>query len=147
MSQLIKSLMGGFSQEHDLNQKATNTRAYHATQSCCTCCLRMTREVTSRVVECLPVASVTDSSYLRGILTVFVCVQLLLVCESLALRTRRTIAAFFYRKREKGRILFLYNDMLRKRKGFLRHMRQTVRRKARDRKLEVTSLSVSNRKL
>ena len=26
MSQLIKSLMGGFSQEHDLHQKATNTR-------------------------------------------------------------------------------------------------------------------------
>ena len=82
-------------------------------------------------------ASVTETRFLRGIVLVFVAVQVLLVFESLALRTRRSIAAFFYRKREKSRILFLYNDMLRKRKGFMRHMRQTVRRKARDRQLEV----------
>ena len=40
-------------------------------------------------------------------------------------------------QREKKRTLFLYNDMLKKRKGFLRHTRHAVRRRARVRQLQV----------
>ena len=36
--------------------------------------------------------------------------------------------------------MYLYNDMLKKRKGFLRHMRTVIRRKAKDLKLRVTIL-------
>ena len=83
----------------------------------------------------------TESFYSQRILIFFVVLQILLFFEAYGLRMRRVIAAFFYRKREKKRILFLYNEMLKKRKGFLRHMRSVIKRKARDRKLEVRSSS------
>ena len=97
--------------------------------------------VFSVAAECLPVPIKTESFYSQRILIFFVVLQILLFFEAYGLRMRRVIAAFFYRKREKKRILFLYNEMLKKRKGFLRHMRSVIKRKARDRKLEVLSSS------
>ena len=87
--------------------------------------------------ECLPVPIKTEHFYEQRILIFFVVLQILLFFEAYGLRSRRVIAAFFYRKREKKRILFLYNEMLKKRKGFLKHMRTVIKRKARQQKLEV----------
>lgn len=46
--------------------------------------------------------------------------------ESYGLRLRRVICSFFYRKREKIRVLYLYNQMLKKRKIFISHMRKKI---------------------
>ncbi|XP_076235359.1 protein sneaky [Calliopsis andreniformis] len=51
-------------------------------------------------------------------------------------RTRRGICSFFYRKREKRRVLYLYNESLRRRIGFTRFMKAKVRRLVRTRRLE-----------
>ena len=40
-------------------------------------------------------------------------------------------------QREKERILYLYNDMTKKRRSYLRHMRKVIRRKAREQELKV----------
>ena len=90
--------------------------------------------------ECLPVPIKTEHFYEQRILIFFVVLQILLFFEAYGLRSRRVIAAFFYRKREKKRILFLYNEMLKKRKGFLKHMRTVIKRKARQQKLEVRTV-------
>lgn len=42
------------------------------------------------------------------------------------MRMRRTICSYFYRKREKQRILYLYNSLRRKRKTVCEVMRKTA---------------------
>ncbi|MEJ1277742.1 DC-STAMP domain containing 1 [Cricetulus griseus] len=60
---------------------------------------------------------------------------ILLVCLCLAqafgYRLRRVIAAFYFPKREKKRVLFLYNELLRKRAAFTKLRRATIVRRAR----------------
>ena len=62
------------------------------------------------------------------VFAVYLGVFVFMLIEAYGLRLRRLICAFFYRKREKKRVLYLYNEMLKKRKGFLRHMRHRVRK-------------------
>ncbi|KAJ8306722.1 hypothetical protein KUTeg_015763 [Tegillarca granosa] len=79
--------------------------------------------------ECLPRPKEMDSKYVGLIFGVYGLVWFLMLTEAYGLRLRRL--------REKRRILFLYNDMLKKRRGFLRHMRHTVRKQARRQALSV----------
>ncbi|XP_051055204.1 E3 ubiquitin-protein ligase DCST1, partial [Phodopus roborovskii] len=64
---------------------------------------------------------------------------LLLVCLCLAqafgYRLRRVIAAFYFPKREKKRILFLYNELLRKRAAFTQLRRAAIVRRARQQRV------------
>lgn len=62
------------------------------------------------------------------IVAIYLGVWILMYFEAYGLRLRRLISSFFYRKREKKRVLFLYNEMLKKRKGYLRAMRRRVRK-------------------
>lgn len=45
---------------------------------------------------------------------------------------------FFILQREKARILYLFNDLYKKRQGYARHMRHQVRRNARKNTLSVS---------
>ncbi|NXA82034.1 DCST1 ligase, partial [Thryothorus ludovicianus] len=56
---------------------------------------------------------------------------LLCVAQVYPFRLRRAIAAFYFPKREKTRVLFLYNKLLRQRKHFLYRQRGRVARQAR----------------
>ncbi|XP_054001811.1 protein sneaky isoform X2 [Hylaeus anthracinus] len=51
-------------------------------------------------------------------------------------RTRRGICSFFYRKREKRRVLYLYNESLRRRIGFAKFTKAKVKSLVRTRRLE-----------
>ncbi|XP_013381102.2 E3 ubiquitin-protein ligase DCST1 [Lingula anatina] len=119
IGQMVKSLLKGFNRKHILDSYSTN-------------------------FECLPQPSMMPSDYIWKIVAVYLAVWFLMFLEAYGLRLRRIVASFFYPKREKKRILYLYNDMLKKRKGFLRHMRHRIKSLARENKLSMrTDLSVA----
>ncbi|XP_044530981.1 E3 ubiquitin-protein ligase DCST1 [Gracilinanus agilis] len=55
---------------------------------------------------------------------------LLCLTQAYTYRLRRVIAAFYFPKREKERVLFFYNDLLRKRKVFTKLRRTVIIRRA-----------------
>ncbi|XP_070550116.1 E3 ubiquitin-protein ligase DCST1-like [Ptychodera flava] len=127
VAHLFRTMLSGFNSEHSIDSVSTNT-------------------------ACLPYPSHLPSSTLYIIFGCWFVVWFLLYLEAYGLRLRRVICAYFYPKREKKRILFLYNDYLKKRIGFLKHMQKEVRRLAREENLEadhsiLTSLRYSFPKL
>ncbi|XP_049637562.1 E3 ubiquitin-protein ligase DCST1 [Suncus etruscus] len=87
--------------------------------------------VESNNLPCLPqTLSLSTSAYLRTVLPVIVLMSLCLL-QAFGYRLRRVIAAFYFPKREKKRILYLYNDLLRKREAFTRLRRAAILRRAR----------------
>ncbi|XP_063951996.1 E3 ubiquitin-protein ligase DCST1-like [Lytechinus pictus] len=85
--------------------------------------------------HCLPVPNKVKRSTNILIMSLWISVLALLYFEAYGLRIRRVICAFFYPKREKKRVLFLYNENLKKRAGFLRHARRKVRRMVKEQNL------------
>ncbi len=85
---------------------------------------------------CLPKPSETDDVITAFIFAIYVMVWLFIYFEDWGLRLRHVIAAFFYRKREKKRVLALYNEMYRKRLGYLKHMRKKIRKQLRKREMK-----------
>ncbi|XP_017051985.1 protein sneaky [Drosophila ficusphila] len=65
--------------------------------------------------ECLPNAHVLPRKFYYQLLFLYVVIVLLIYQSTTFLRMRRVICSFFYYKREKQRILFLYNRILRNR--------------------------------
>ncbi|XP_058395321.1 E3 ubiquitin-protein ligase DCST1 isoform X2 [Diceros bicornis minor] len=87
--------------------------------------------VESNNMPCLPQPVCLDArSYLRAALPIGLLVCLCLL-QAFGYRLRRVIAAFYFPKREKKRILFLYNDLLRKRAAFTQLRRAAILRRAR----------------
>ncbi|XP_030768206.1 protein sneaky [Sitophilus oryzae] len=86
--------------------------------------------------KCLPRPRVLAKSYFFKIYGTYFAVWTMLWVQAYTNRLRRLICAYFFRKREKKRILFLYNETLKRRKGFFRFMKKNVERKARERRLE-----------
>ncbi|XP_059758030.1 E3 ubiquitin-protein ligase DCST1 isoform X2 [Balaenoptera ricei] len=87
--------------------------------------------VESNNMPCLPQpVPLSTRAYLRAALpsSLLVCLCLL---QAFGYRLRRVIAAFYFPKREKKRILFLYNELLRKRAAFTQLRRATIVRRAR----------------
>ncbi|KAK4875676.1 hypothetical protein RN001_012098 [Aquatica leii] len=85
---------------------------------------------------CLPRPMVLSHYYLIKIYGTYFVVWLLIVAQAYTQRMRRVICAMFYRKREKKRVLFLYNETLKRRIGFFRHMKNKVKKLARERRLQ-----------
>ncbi|NXC45054.1 DCST1 ligase, partial [Penelope pileata] len=88
-------------------------------------------EVQMSNFACLPQPrAMTRQQYLHSCAPLAV---LLLLCllQGYAYRLRRAIAAFSFPKREKSRVLFLYNKLLRQRHHFVRLQRQRLARRAR----------------
>lgn len=85
---------------------------------------------------CLPKPTRLPPFIIFKIYGTFVGILLLIVGSIYVQRTRRGICSFFYRKREKRRVLYLYNESLRRRIGFAKFMKARVRRLVRTRRLE-----------
>ena len=67
----------------------------------------------------------------------YILFYLFILIDAYMLRFRHLIAGFFYRRRQKQRIVFFYNDLLRQRKYYLARVRLTVRKLARKHHLKV----------
>ncbi|XP_031831854.1 protein sneaky isoform X2 [Nomia melanderi] len=85
---------------------------------------------------CLPRPTKLEGYVLLKIYGTFFGIFLLIVGSIYTQRTRRGICSFFYRKREKRRTLYLYNESLRRRIGFVKFMKAKVKRLVRMRRLE-----------
>lgn len=75
--------------------------------------------------QCLPQPYLLPNYYLYKIYGIYFLVWILIWLQAYIQRFRRVICAYFYRKREKKRVLFLYNESLKRRIGFFR---QTTKR-------------------
>lgn len=106
MSEIVKLFLRGFNHEHKIDNISTN-------------------------FECLPRPIKMDDKYRWMIYGTFAALWVLMLFEAYGLRLRRLVASGFYRKREKVRVLYMYNDMLKKRRGFLKHMRRHIRKQVR----------------
>lgn len=71
-------------------------------------------------VKCLPKPIKLPNHYLFKIYGVYFSVWAMMLIQAYIQRLRRIICAYFYRKREKKRIIFLYNETLKRRVGFFR---------------------------
>lgn len=76
--------------------------------------------------ECLPNAHVLPRSFYYWLLLLYLIIAVLLFQSHLAMRLRRVTCAYFYYKREKHRILYLYNRILRQRFEALQNLVRNV---------------------
>ncbi|XP_060528323.1 protein sneaky [Cylas formicarius] len=86
--------------------------------------------------QCLPRPKLLASVYLFKIFGTYFAIWVAMWVQAYMQRLRRLICAYFYRRREKRRTLFLYNETLKRRLGFMRFMKKRVERLARERRLE-----------
>lgn len=70
--------------------------------------------------HCLPQPTLLPHYYLFKIYGTYIGIWCLIVIQAYILRGRRVICSYFYRKREKKRVLYLYNETLKRRIGFFR---------------------------
>ncbi|NWS78438.1 DCST1 ligase, partial [Crotophaga sulcirostris] len=83
-------------------------------------------------IACLPQPrAMTREQYVRTCMPLAVLVLLCLV-QAYAYRLRRVIAAFYFPKREKSRVLYLYNKMLQQRQSFIHRQKQRIAQRARE---------------
>ncbi|XP_003475422.1 E3 ubiquitin-protein ligase DCST1 [Cavia porcellus] len=86
--------------------------------------------VESNNMPCLPQPVGLDArAYWRATFPIGLLLCLCLA-QAFGYRLRRVIAAFFFPKREKKRVLFLYNELLRKREAFTKLRRAAIVRRA-----------------
>lgn len=110
MASLVRSLVRGFNVRRRVRNLVTNE-------------------------ACLPRPSRLPASVLLRIYGSYLAVWLMLLLQAYSQRLRRLVAAFYYRRREKRRVLHLYNESLRRRLGYLRFARARLARLARARRL------------
>ncbi|KAM6106481.1 E3 ubiquitin-protein ligase DCST1 [Pterocles gutturalis] len=104
MARLLRSTIGALNTSSDTQLDTSNLA-----------CLPQPRALSRRryAESCLPLAALA----------------LLCLAQVFAFRLRRAIAAFFFPKREKGRVLHLYNQLLRQRQSFVRRQRRRLARR------------------
>ncbi|XP_028137332.2 protein sneaky [Diabrotica virgifera virgifera] len=86
--------------------------------------------------KCLPRPRLLLNYYLYKIYGTYLAVVIMMFLQAYCLRLRRVLCSYFYRKREKKRVLYLYNETLKRRKGFFRFMRKKIRRMVRENRLK-----------
>ncbi|XP_035170454.1 E3 ubiquitin-protein ligase DCST1, partial [Oxyura jamaicensis] len=106
MARLLRSTIGSLNSSSDTELETSNFA-----------CLPQPRGMTLQqyVDSCLPLAVLV----------------LLCLLQVYMYRLRRAIAAFYFPKREKSRVLYLYNKLLRQRQCFVRLQRKRIARRAR----------------
>jgi hypothetical protein len=82
--------------------------------------------------HCLPRVSETQSAQMRELYQQCVLLGIASLVEIYVRRFNRNICALFYRKLEKTRVLWLYNDTLKKRLGFIKNAKKKVAFKKRN---------------
>uniref|UniRef100_A0A8C8B576 Dendritic cell-specific transmembrane protein-like domain-containing protein n=1 Tax=Otus sunia TaxID=257818 RepID=A0A8C8B576_9STRI len=91
-------------------------------------------------LACLPQPrGMRREQYLSSCLPLAVLV-LFCLAQAYTYRLRRAIAAYYFPKREKSRVLYLYNKLLRQRQSFVRRQRKRIARRERQRPGLGTSL-------
>ncbi|XP_065320592.1 protein sneaky-like [Gordionus sp. m RMFG-2023] len=90
-------------------------------------------------LECLPTARKLETRFIIRIILMNVFALIMLYVQAYALRTRRIICSFFYPKREKKRTIFLYNDLISKKKTKFEFMKEKVLLNAKIKKLQQKS--------
>ncbi|XP_050303167.1 protein sneaky-like isoform X2 [Anthonomus grandis grandis] len=86
--------------------------------------------------QCLPKPQKLAAAYIFKIYGVYFAIWSMMWIQAYTQRLRRLICSYYFRKREKQRVLFLYNETLKRRKALFLHMKKTLERKARERRLE-----------
>nr|XP_038023649.1 LOW QUALITY PROTEIN: E3 ubiquitin-protein ligase DCST1 [Anas platyrhynchos] len=106
MARLLRSTIGSLNTSSDTELETSNF-----------VCLPQPRGMTQQqyIASCLPLAVLV----------------LLCLLQVYMYRLRRAIAAFYFPKREKSRVLYLYNKLLRQRHCFVRLQRKRIARRAR----------------
>lgn len=72
--------------------------------------------------QCLPRPKSLVKSYILKIYGTYFIIWIMMWIQAYTQRTRRLICSYFFRKREKKRILFLYNETLKRRKTLIRYV-------------------------
>ncbi|XP_030042736.1 E3 ubiquitin-protein ligase DCST1 [Microcaecilia unicolor] len=91
--------------------------------------------VESNNLHCLPKPhAMSSKDYLHSSLPM-VCLLLLTFLQVYICRLRRVVTSFYFPKREKRRVLFLYNETMRKRISYIKFQRKRIMRRARISKL------------
>lgn len=80
---------------------------------------------------CLPRPVLVEPFRLIGLYLLFLLYLYLIYNQVFIHRSKRSVCAFFYPKREKARVLYLYNKMLRRRRRFIDLVKQRVEEKLR----------------
>ncbi|XP_077524282.1 ubiquitin protein ligase sneaky [Amblyomma americanum] len=87
--------------------------------------------------HCLPRPVRTSRRLVLRLYLVYASLVALVFAQLFAARMRRAVCAYFFRKREKKRVLHLYNKMLKQRAGYLRYVRHRIRKLVRDREFNL----------
>ncbi|NXC78042.1 DCST1 ligase, partial [Anhinga anhinga] len=105
MAQLLRSTVGALNTSSDTQLETSNFA-----------CLPQPRGMTRQqyVGSCLPLAVLA----------------LLCLAQVYTYRLRRAIAAFYFPKREKSRVLYLYNKLLQQRQSFIHRQRKRIAQRA-----------------
>lgn len=93
---------------------------------------KQTTEQATSTASCLPLPRKLDGDSIIRLYLIFLLIFVLILLESYSLRLRRAVCKFFYPKREKKRVLFIYNDRIKKRRSYLHHMKHRVRKLAKN---------------
>uniref|UniRef100_UPI00358E1DA3 E3 ubiquitin-protein ligase DCST1-like n=1 Tax=Myxine glutinosa TaxID=7769 RepID=UPI00358E1DA3 len=92
-------------------------------------------DVSSTNFECLPRAHIQSTNTNVYILVVYVILLVGTFIQAYILRIRRVIAGFYYPKREKQRIIYMYNDFMRRRLSFLKIQKRKIMLRAKENKV------------
>ncbi|XP_044755627.1 protein sneaky [Coccinella septempunctata] len=84
---------------------------------------------------CLPHPTPMPNIYFLEIYGMFFLIAVMMFIEVYTNRLKSVICGYIYRKRQKRRILYLYNETTRRRIGFLRYMKTQIIKKVRERRL------------
>ncbi|XP_033100608.1 DC-STAMP domain-containing protein 2-like [Anneissia japonica] len=79
------------------------------------------------VTECLPQPKPPNVGSYETIGIIFAMTLVMVFTEAYGLRLRRFIASFYYPHRERQRVVWLYNNILKKRGGFLKYLRKQMK--------------------
>ncbi|XP_076329310.1 E3 ubiquitin-protein ligase DCST1-like isoform X2 [Tachypleus tridentatus] len=110
VANLVRAILKGFNQTHTLDQISTSA-------------------------VCLPSPRLSDVKENTLIYIIYALIWILFFIEAYGIRMRSRICGFFYPKRSKKRILFLYNEWLKRRHSYLHYMKQKIRKAARRNRL------------
>lgn len=93
---------------------------------------------------CLPRAHKLNNHYLYKIYGIYILILFLIYYEMYFQRLRRLFCSYFYPKREKARVLYLYNKMLKRRRGLFKRTYQDVMEKIKNKEwaMEVNIFTV-----
>lgn len=102
--------------------------------------------------KCLPRPTLMLDYYFYKIYGSYCLIWFLILIEAYSQRLNHVICGYYYPKREKQRVLRLYNDTLKRRRGFFKYMRKKVQNKAREHQLAqelniVQILMIKHRKI